>query len=56
MKSGKDIALISDAGTPLISDPGQSLVEAAIENQIRIIPIPGAKSVITALSVSDFKL
>ena len=54
--SGKDIALISDAGTPLISDPGQFLVEAAIENQIRIIPIPGVTSVITALSVSGFKL
>ena len=56
MKSGKDIALISDAGTPLISDPGQFLVEEAIQNQIRIIPIPGATSVITALSVSGFKL
>ena len=54
--SGKDIALISDAGTPLISDPGQFLVEAAIQNQIRIIPIPGVTSVITALSVSGFKL
>ena len=56
LKSGKDIALISDAGTPLISDPGQFLVEAAIQNQITIIPIPGATSVITALSVSGFKL
>ncbi len=56
LKSGKDIALISDAGTPLISDPGQFLVEAAIKNEIRIIPIPGATSVITALSVSGFKL
>ena len=56
LKSGKDIALVSDAGTPLISDPGQFLVEAAIQNQITIIPIPGATSVITALSVSGFKL
>ena len=56
LKSGKDIALISDAGTPLISDPGHFLVEAAIHNKIRIIPIPGATSVITALSVSGFKL
>ena len=56
LKSGKDIALISDAGTPLISDPGQFLVEAAIQNQIRIIPIPGATSVITALCVSGFKI
>ncbi|MEC7929115.1 MAG: 16S rRNA (cytidine(1402)-2'-O)-methyltransferase [Pseudomonadota bacterium] len=56
LKSGKDIALISDAGTPLISDPGHFLVEAAIQNQIRIIPIPGATSIITALSISGFKL
>ena len=56
LKSGKDIALISDAGTPLISDPGQFLVEAAIQNHIKIIPIPGATSVIAALSVSGFKL
>ena len=56
LKSGKDIALISDAGTPLISDPGQFLVEAAIQNHIKIIPIPGATSVITALSVSGFNL
>ena len=56
LKSGNDVALISDAGTPLISDPGQFLVEAAIQNQIRIIPIPGATSVITALSVSGFNL
>mgnify|MGYP001242753179 FL=1 len=56
LKSGKDIALISDAGTPLISDPGHFLVQAAIQNQIRIIPIPGVTSVITALSVSGFSL
>ena len=54
LKSGKNIALISDAGTPLISDPGQYLVQAAIENQVQVVPIPGATSVIAALTVSGF--
>jgi len=54
--SGKDIAIISDAGTPLISDPGRYLVNAAIEEDIRIVPIPGVTSVITALSVSGFNI
>ena len=56
MKSGKNIALISDAGTPLISDPGHFLVDAAIKNKIRIIPIPGVTSLIPALTVSGFNL
>lgn len=56
MKSGKNIALISDAGTPLISDPGHLLVDAAIKNKIRIIPIPGVTSLISALTVSGFNL
>ncbi len=54
--SGKDVAIISDAGTPLISDPGRYLVIGAIEENIEIVPIPGASSVITALSVSGFNL
>jgi len=54
--SGKDIAVISDAGTPLISDPGRYLVNEAIEQGIEIVPIPGATSVITALSISGFNI
>jgi len=53
---GKDIAVISDAGTPLISDPGRYLVNRAIEEGIDIVPIPGATSVITALSISGFNI
>ena len=56
IKSGKDVALISDAGTPLISDPGYHLVQTAIEADIRVIPIPGVTSVIAAASVSGFSL
>ena len=52
LKEDKNIALVSDAGTPGISDPGFRLIQLAIENQIPIIPIPGPSAVITALSVS----
>ena len=50
LQNGEDIALISDAGTPLISDPGFKLVRAAQENNIRVIPVPGACAAIAALS------
>jgi 16S rRNA (cytidine1402-2'-O)-methyltransferase len=52
LKQGKKIALVSDAGTPGISDPGFRLIQLVIENQIPVIPIPGPSAVITALSVS----
>jgi len=56
LKSGKNVALISDAGTPVFSDPGQLLVRKAIENKIRIVPIPGASSLLPALTVCGFPI
>lgn len=50
--AGQSVALISDAGTPLISDPGYELVHVAREQGVRVIPIPGACALIAALSVS----
>ena len=54
LKSGKIISLISDAGTPSISDPGSILVNECINNKIRIFPIPGPSAVVTAISISGF--
>ena len=54
LMNGKIISLISDAGTPAISDPGKLLVRECITNDIPITPIPGASSVITSLSISGF--
>ena len=49
LKEGKNIALVSDAGTPCISDPGEEIVKEAIKEKIEIVPIPGACALITAL-------
>ena len=54
LKSGETISLISDAGTPSISDPGSILVNECVKNNIKIIPIPGASAVAAALSISGF--
>ena len=54
LNDGKNLALVSDAGTPAISDPGEDLVKACIENQINIIPIPGAVAGIQGLICSGF--
>lgn len=52
LKAGRSIALISDAGTPLISDPGYRLVSQAHESAIKVVPIPGVCAAITALSAA----
>lgn len=51
---GKNVALISDAGTPVISDPGEEIVKVALQNNIQVIPIPGACALINALIASGF--
>ncbi len=52
LKSGNDVALVTDAGSPGISDPGALLVGRALDENIRVVPIPGASAVIAGLSVS----
>ena len=52
LKSGNDIALVTDAGTPCISDPGYKIVNLAIKNGIKVVTVPGASSVISSLTLS----
>ena len=56
LRAGDSIALISDAGTPLISDPGSRLVSAAIEAGVKVVPVPGASAVMAALVASGMSL
>ena len=56
IKSGGSVAVISDAGTPVFSDPGQTLVQRAQQLGIRVVPIPGASSLMPALVVSGFPI
>ena len=56
LRQGKSVGLISDAGTPAFADPGQLLVRKAIGAGIRIIPVPGASSLLPALIVSGFAI
>ena len=52
LRNGKQLALISDAGTPTISDPGYGLIRDCIRNEIGIVPIPGVSSITAAMSIS----
>ena len=56
LKEGKSIAVITDAGTPCISDPGNELIRAAVEAGIRVVGVPGCCAAVTALSISGFDL
>ncbi len=54
LKNNKIVSLVSDAGTPAVSDPGKILVKECVKNKINIFPIPGASAVSSAISISGF--
>jgi 16S rRNA (cytidine1402-2'-O)-methyltransferase len=56
LKKGESMAIISDAGTPVFADPGQHLLQLLYQNSIRVSPIPGPSSLMSALSLCDFSI
>ena len=54
INDGKILSLISDAGTPTLSDPGRQLIQACIKKDIKVVPIPGVSSITAAMSASGF--
>lgn len=56
LQSGKNVAIVSDAGTPLVSDPGLDLISFLRENNITVVPIPGPSALISALSICPLKV
>ena len=54
INEGKILSLISDAGTPLLSDPGRFLINNCLKKKIKIIPVPGVSSITTSMSISGF--
>lgn len=54
LQQGKSVAIASDAGTPLLSDPGSLVVRACVAGKFRVTPIPGANAAISALICSGF--
>src|SRR3954454_10043915 len=55
LRRGDDVALVSDAGTPTVSDPGTELIQASITAGIRVEPVPGPSAVLAALTASGFE-
>lgn len=56
IRAGADAALISDAGTPVFADPGARLVHSALKKGVRVVPVPGASSILASLVVCDFDI